>query len=251
MTAPCLRLDDYLDGRLSAADAEAFETHTLTCSDCDAALDEAAPDLSALRDVTCPSEVVEAALRAARRAPALAPDRAPAVRQRSRRRFAVGPLALAAALAVAVGIGVTLDRGSDGPARPIAEAVTSADEPTPSTTPVTPAEPTPAASDSTTEPEAVAPTPQPVPTPAPTPRRAPAPPSPPEPAAPPADDLVAQADPVPEAAEPEPTPEEVEAAREDLALAFHLVAEAQTQARRAVRAEATPLTHTIDRALPF
>ena len=51
--------------------------------------------------------------------------------------------------------------------------------------------------------------------------------------------------------EPDPTPEEIEAAREDLALAFHLVAEAQTQARQAVRAEATPLTHTIDRALPF
>ena len=245
MTNTCFRLDDYLDGRLSDADAEAFETHTLACPACDAALDEAAPDLSALRDVACPPEVVEAALRTARRAPAVAPDRSPAV-GRSRRRFAFVPLALAAALAVAVGIGVTLDRGADGPPQPIAEAVTPADVPETSATEVPPAEPAPPASNTTAEPEPVA-TPRPTPAPPPLPAPAPAP----EPIARPSDDFVAQADPAPDTTEPEPTPEEIEAAREDLALAFHLVAEAQTQARQAVRAEATPLTHTIDRALPF
>ncbi|PAP77348.1 zf-HC2 domain-containing protein [Rubrivirga marina] len=250
MTAPCSRLDDYLDGRLSDADAEAFETHTLSCSTCDAALDEAALDLSALGAVACPPEVVEAALRTARRAPTLAPDRAPAIRQRARRRFSVVPLALVAAVAIA--IGVTWDRGEDGPVAPIAEAVVPADEPDALPAEVAPSDPAVSASDTTVEAEPLIPTPQPA---TPAPRRS-APPPAPEPTALPSDDLVAQADPTPEPAEAEPaeaepTPAEIEAARDDLALAFHLVADAQTQARAAVRAEATPLSHTIDRALPF
>jgi len=242
MTAPCLRLDDYLDGRLSAANAEAFETHTLACPACDAALDQAAPDLSVLRDVSCPPEVLEAALRTARRAPALAPDRLPARRHRPRRRFVVVPLALAAAVAIAVG--VTWDRALDDSAPAIAEAVppAAAAPEAPSALP----EPTPPASDATAAPEPVAPAPRPEPTPAPRPT-----PPAPELTAPADDDLVAQTGATTDPAEPEPTPEEIEAARDDLALAFHLVAEAQARAREAVRDEATPLTHTLDRALPF
>ncbi len=241
MTA-CLRLDDYLDGRLSDADADAFETHALDCAACDVALADAL-DLSPLGDVICPPAVVDAALRSARRAP----DRAPVAR-RSVRRFVWAPLALVAALAVVVG--VSLDRGSAPPE--IAEAVE----------PVRPADEAAAATDSNDAAPNTAPAPPPVAqavpdeAPAAPVRQAPRPerrpvaaPSAPAPSSVP-DAEVAEAVPT-EPSDAEPSDAEIEAARQDLALAFRLVADAQSRAGDAVRAEAGALSSTFDHTLPF
>ncbi len=48
-----------------------------------------------------------------------------------------------------------------------------------------------------------------------------------------------------------PTPAEIEQAAQELALAFRLVAEAQSDARDALRDEAGDLGTTLDTALPF
>ena len=50
---------------------------------------------------------------------------------------------------------------------------------------------------------------------------------------------------------PEPSPEDIAGARRDLALAFALLADAQSQARDAIRDDASALTSTLDTALPF
>ncbi|WP_420453926.1 zf-HC2 domain-containing protein [Rubrivirga sp.] len=236
MTA-CLPLDDYLDGRLSEADAQAFEAHALDCAACDAALESSVGDLSVLRDVSCPPAVVEAALRSARRAG----DRAPAAGRGLRRRFVWAPLALAAALAVVVG--VSLDREpvpvvaeATAPVAPTESAETTGDVDR-AETPVPPPEADP-----------VAPAPRPTPAPQ-TPQPDPRPAAPQAPAVAPTSDIAQAVPDVPD--EAEPTTDEIEAARQDLALAFRLVAEAQSRAGDAVRAEAGPLSHTLDQTLPF
>ncbi|PAP82212.1 hypothetical protein B1759_00190 [Rubrivirga sp. SAORIC476] len=250
MTTDCLRLDDYLDGRLTEPDAEAFETHTLTCTDCDAALDAAnGLDLSPLREVACPPAVLDAALHAARRAP----DRAPvASARRYRFRLPLVALALAAVAVLAFGLARVLASGAPAPVvaeqiltppiAPPGEALTPEPEAPPLADTPEPAE----------APELVAPSP---PLPEPTaPRRAPAAPSPvpavapaPEPADAP-QDAIAQRDAQPEE---DLSPEAVEAAQRDIALAFSLVAEAQTRAGDAIRTRAGSVSETIDQTLPF
>lgn len=242
---PCLRLDDYLDGRLSESETDAFEAHAVDCDACEDAL-SLATTLAPLAAITCPPEVLDRASRIARQAP----DRAPA-RRRSRV-DAWAPLALAAALAVVLAVAFWPSPGS-APA-PLATATPApAATPTVPDTPLTPSlVPDVDASAEDARPEVV---------PAPPVREGrrsrPAPPAPvaPTPEAPsqPLPDTLPDVDePGTEAlAEAQPTAEEVEAARRDLALAFSLVADAQNRARDAVRAEATPLSTTIDHALPF
>ncbi len=260
----CTRLDDYLDGRLSDADAQAFETHTLSCDACETALDATALDLSPLGDATCPPAVVDAALRAARRAP----DRG-AARPSGRRRSAFAGLALAAVLAVAIGVG--LDR--DGPTPEIAEVTPPAaadaaletatsdastpdvvpdaitDElPQPETADASAPTPTPPASAARPAPRAAQPRaaqPRAVrPLSSPAPARA-------APEAAPAPDLAQASPDQTEPGETEPTSAEIAAARQEIALAFRLVADAQTRAGDVVRAEAGPLSTTLDHTLPF
>lgn len=248
MTPDCLRLDDYLDGRLSESESETFETHTATCADCDAALDDALAldGLATLRDVTCPPAVVTAALRQARRAP----DRAAVpIARRSTSRLSLVVLALAAAVALVVGL-TRLD-ASDTPR--VAEVVPP--DLAPAEAPAPDPEPAPFADDDT---KAEAPAPGPAFEPSPTPQPAPAPPAvaPPAPAprevmmAP--EDAVAQADgTLDESPEAAPTPEEIADAQRDLALAFSLIAEAQTRAGDALRSRTGSMSATIDQALPF
>lgn len=244
MTTDCHRLDDYLDGRLPEPDAEAFETHTLSCADCDAALDAADRlDLSPLRDVTCPPAVLDAALRSARRAP----DRT-AVAGVRRSRFRLPLVALALATVAVLAIGLARIAAPDVPTPVVAER----------TVPVQPAPndelpaPEPEAAPLAETPEPPAPPPL---TPErPTPRRAPAPP-PPVPTVSPApspteapQDAIAQGETPPEE---DLSLEAVEAAQRDIALAFSLVAEAQTRAGDAIRTRAGSVSETLDQTLPF
>ena len=108
----CTLLDAYLDGQLDDGDARAFESHVLDCDACDAALALPAEAVADLRAMTCPPDVLDAALRTAHR-PA---DRPPVRRARP----VVWASLAAAALAVAVWVAVP-----DGPA-PIAATETPA-----------------------------------------------------------------------------------------------------------------------------
>ena len=285
MTPTCHHLDAYLDGRLQGADAEAFEAHALACPRCDAALAEPVPALRALADVacppallagvldgherddpdaptlfadgyrqlaavTCPPEVIAGALRAARRAPDRGARPHPA-RRRTARPATAWAAGLAAALAVAVGVwqGVAPDSGTDPVTVAVGPAQGPAAEPPvglPPRAAETPSRPAPAADEP--------PAPR-----TPRPDRAARASSPAEPplaappataaSAPPADDVAQAAPAAP--AEPEITEADVEDARRDLALAFRLVADAQTRARATLREEAGALSTTIDQALPF
>ena len=279
MTDPCRDLDPYLAGDLTAADAERFERHALACDACDAALalpadlgaaflefagERCPPDvlaaaqasadgdwppawpreLRALSSATCPPDVLAAALRQTRQAP----DRAPA-RHRQRRAWA---WALAALVAVGVSW-AALQSATDAP-------VQVADEGT-----ETPAAAPPAAAQNPDDPEPdkpdpIAPAPPvaaPPPAPPQTPRPAPpvATPSAPliaerslEPApAGPAPDLQA----TPDLTEHQPTVQEIEDAQRDLALAFALVADAQSAAGAHVREQAQALGSTLNNTSPF
>ncbi|WP_412063164.1 anti-sigma factor family protein [Rubrivirga sp. IMCC45206] len=252
MTTDCTRLDAYRDGRLAEPDAQAFETHAASCAACDAELLADDVGLSALADVACPPAVLDAALASVGRPSRRTGDRAavPASRAgRTLRRLRLVPLALAAALALSTTIWL-LPR-DEAPAPDIARVEAPAPEAEPS--------PSLASSDSSEIPEASRPAPdstlapaadqppRPTPLPRPVPATTPTAPSP---------DLVAATEPdadspPDEVAEPEPSPDDVAAARRDLALAFALVADAQTQARDAIRDDASALTSTLDTALPF
>ena len=296
MTVRCHHLDAYLDGRLADADAQAFEDHALACPACDAALAEPVAALRGLADVacpptllaevldgpeaseasplfadgyrqlaapTCPPEVIEAALKTARRAP----DRAP--RPTPTRRLSRRTVGWAAGLAVALALVVAWQAGGPSPAEgpaTVAVAPTTDAVPPPDSAVGGPelAAPAPAAfpADLVAEVERQRPT---EPAPAASPDRADPTPAEPVPDRPsrdvlPAQDLpaqnVAQAQPTgADPAEPTPTEAEIEGAQRDLALAFRLVADAQSQARSAVRDavrdEAGALSTTLDRTLPF
>ncbi len=285
MTIRCPHLDAYLDGQLSAADAQAYEAHALGCPWCAAAL--AAPldpafsaggpaDLRALADVgcppdllahvldapdapalfadgfrqlraeSCPPEVIEAALRTARRAP----DRGARPARRTVRQVAAWTLGLAAALAVAVGLwpqAPALDPA--GPAVAVSAPAPDeapAPEPAPESVPTPDERPQAAALPSPQAPDPPAATAEPArPAPPPTPTASG---TADDPAAPPLDALAAGPD---TPSDDLPTEAEIADARRDLALAFRLVDKAQTRARDAVRDEAGALSETLDFTLPF
>ena len=248
MTTDCLRLDDYLDGRLTEPDAEAFETHTLTCTDCDAALDTASGlDLSPLRAASCPPAVLDAALRAARRAP----DRA-LVASARRSRFRLPLVALALAAVVVLAIGLARIAAPDIPTPVVAEQTLPPAPPEEAPVPEPEAAPLAETPELEATPEPTAPS---APRPAPeqtAPRPALATPTPaipptPEATAPPRD-AIAETDPQ---TEEDLSPEAVEAAQRDIALAFSLVAEAHTRAGDTIRTRAGSVSETIDQTLPF
>lgn len=237
---PCLHLDDYLDGRLTEAESAAFEAHAIDCPRCDDALALPADVVSCLQDVTCPPDVFDQARRLARRAP----DRAPA---RNHRRVVVWApigLALLAALAITISLQSDTDRqpqiaSAEPPGIPDAPPAQTTPEPAPTGLP-------PEAADVPTRQTS----------PATRPSRSPAPraASPIDPPPEPAPIAAASPDDLPAPLPPDdaaPTQDDIDAARRDLALAFQLVAEAQTRARDAVQDESVPLSTTLDHALAF
>ena len=235
MTTDCLRLDDYLDSRLPEPDAEAFEAHTLTCTDCDAALDTASGlDLSPLRAASCP--------------PA---DRA-LVASARRSRFRLPLVALALAAVVVLAIGLARIAAPDIPTPVVAEQTLPPAPPEEAPVPEPEAAPLAETPELEATPEPTAPS---APRPAPeqtAPRPALATPTPaipptPEATAPPRD-AIAETDPQ---TEEDLSPEAVEAAQRDIALAFSLVAEAHTRAGDTIRTRAGSVSETIDQTLPF
>lgn len=286
MTDLCLHLDDYVDGRLSDAETDRFEAHLSDCAACEAAL--AFPDdlsaafsdlgavpcppglvdralaeaegawpetweraLRGLAAEPCPPEIVEAALRRARHAP----DRAP---HRLRRVRWVGA-AVALAACVTVAFGWVRGLAVEPAVEPIAQ-VRQVDarslpdaappDPAPREAPAerdasaeraAPADPESAGASSavasTVPPAAQAPpTPQPAPQPAPASATQP---------------LVADAGDATQPDAPTPSPDDIAEAQRDLALAFGLVADAQSRAGQRVRDEAGALSSTLDHTLPF
>ncbi len=223
--SPCQTLAAYLDGRLSDADADAFEAHLADCETCAEDADDLSLALALLADEPCPPEVLDRALAQARRR---APDRE--ARPSARRRSAPWRLAVLPLLALAVAAAVWLVRPSEAPAP--RELAASVDEP-PAAEPA--AEPT-AEPEAPETPPAVQPGPIPPAAPdaspapraparvAPAPRRAPAP----APAAVPEPDIA-------QAVPPDSVPaDSVAAAKEELLYAFALVADAQDHAADAV-----------------
>ena len=229
--SPCTPREAYLDGSLSPKEVAAFEDHVATCEACLAPpfSDEERALLADLQAVTCPPDVLAAALAAV---PAGRPDRAPR-RHVARRR--VRPVwagvAFAAALAVLVATW-SLRQDSQAPP-PFADAGSQPVVPSVTAPPPAPPSPEPVV------PEAAPPAP--VQRGASRPRTTPARPSPtPAP--------IAQV--VPQ--EPAP-PDSVAAARDELLVAFAIVAEAQDQAARATtEALADGVAHAADaiRTLP-
>lgn len=287
MTDLCTLLDAYLDGTLPENQAEHFEEHAVECSACESALAlpaELAASLGTLADVECPPEVLasalattatewpetwtdelrglahascppavlEAALRQTRRAP----DRAPTQRSRSTvTRWAVG---LAALLAVAVAWSARPDPTAALPE--IADVETTEPVDSMSTRPGSlSADPVPPTLEEMPPlvAEADALLASPPPTRSPRPPAAPASPvDAPDPVDGPAPDLIADGDdpkasPPSQEIEDAPSAEAIEAAREDLALAFALIDRAQSRAGQRVREEAGALSSTIDHTLPF
>lgn len=245
MTTDCTRLDAYRDGRLAEPDAQAFESHAATCAACDDALLADDLGLSTLADVACPPAVLDAALAAARRPARHAADRGPIPASRSRRtprRLRVVPLALAAGLALAATLWLLPSQEDASP------EFASLDAPAQDTAPAPPP-PSPEVEILDAEAPPRPPTPSPAP-----PAVRPRPPvTTPAPAAP-SPEMIAAATPATEPDpldEPEPSPEDIAGARRDLALAFALLADAQSQARDAIRDDASALTSTLDTALPF
>ncbi len=291
MTDSCLLLDAYLDGTLPDDHAERFEMHAAECAACESALALPAdlgdalgalaqptcpPDVLALalasmeselpaawqrelRELSataCPPDVVTAALRQARRAadrPVARPARRTPV-WRTPVRWSVG---LAAMVAIALGWAL---RPQTEPTRPTGGDLAVAEQVPPSLAPPTPLDRP--ARDSTLQPAeadvAVA---------SPEPAVAASGASP---AAPPAVRALrpAAAVPTPDDAAPSEvtpdllaeqsaardtlaTPAEIESAQRDLALAFGLVAEAQSRAGRRVRQDTDELSSTIGHTLPF
>ena len=290
MTDLCSLLDAYRDGALTDDQSERFEVHAADCDACDAALErdtDLAAFLAGLSDVTCPPavlasvlsateaewpgawgrelrglaretcppEVLAAAVRQTRRAPDRGSAHVGSARSHVRAvtRWAVG---LAALIALAMAWNAWFD--AERPAPQIAQTVPPLpvdSSATPAATPLRDAAPAP------TRPEAdavarAAPRPDPAPPASVTPPT----PSVTLPTTPPREQVARAAAPdeaISEAAadvanvdEP-PSAQAIEAARDDLALAFALIDDAQSHARSRIRSEAGPISSTLDQALPF
>ncbi len=287
MTDLCHRLDPYLAGDLSDAEAERFEHHALTCPVCEAELalpadvadaltslaEESCPprvlaaaqsaaddewppvwsrELRAWSATPCPPDVLAAALKQTRRAG----DREPAPRRRRH--------AWAWALAALIAVG-----GSWAALRPAPSESDQVAGLTPTSPPATGvpdasyAPPPPAPPQPSPVPGAVDPSPlgagsQPSTASPRSPGTRPAVSAPLAPdleptpggsdAAPP--DLVATAPLAPGIAEREPSAQEIEDARRDLALAFALIDDAQSAAGAQVREQARTLGSTFNTS-PF
>ena len=268
------RLDAFLDGESDAAEASALRLHLADCDACAAELALAERLQATLRTMprpTVPADLLAASLAAARtaelpvRAPRRAADRRSAPGPSTRRRIAWGagviaPLVLVVALLsrpdasrevvpppVAEQPRTLPAPPPDRGAMPSAEGVAAAPPPA-APSPARPAAPAVAA----TRPATRSAPPRRRVRSAPAPRQDPAPAvaPPPTPELPPEPEFVAEL-PEPELPEPEPTPEQIAQARSELALAFGLIAEAQSKAGRAVRDEAGALTDALDLSIPF
>lgn len=229
---PCQTLDAYLDGRLTEAEAAAFEAHLGDCETCLAAADADDPlshVLGSLADVPCPPDVLDRALAEARRQ---SPDRPPAARRARVRRWRYAALPLAA-LAVAAAVW-TVRPPHDAPA-PLATAAPEASAP---------AAPPASTQDLAARPQPAAPVPSAEATPPPTSEPLAAADDPPTdgPAASPSSAVAAPADTPPAVARAAPA-DSVRAAKDQLMLAFALVADAQEDAADAV---ATGVGHVSD-----
>ena len=272
MTDFCTLLDAYLDGTLSEDQAERFERHASECHDCELALDatlemplalladDTCPpavlasalaateaewldawsrELRGLAETPCPSAVLDAALRQTRRAPDRSPVRSS---RRSAVRWAVGIAAL-----IAIGLAWSLRTPTDHARPEIAQTplpipIDSGSAPAPlpdvsevEEAPLTAQAPAPVPAPVEAHPPPASPTPTPTIDSEPT-------------------DQIAEVDDTTAPApvdEDTPSSEAIEAARDDLALAFRLVDRAQTQARSAVRDEVGVLSTTIEQTLPF
>ena len=246
---PCPDLEVYLDGDLPDADARAVETHVSSCASCADELAVArriAAEFAALRDETCPPDLVASAIAAAqRRAPNRAPDRAAS--PAARRAVRVNRWALACAVLAVGAIGLSrLVADRPPPAEPAPDTLAEVRPARPSAPPAAPDATAPdAAAQEATTPDADAPRPE---ADAPRPARAtpPAPPvrralrasAPADPTPAVAADLDALA---PLASDAEASAADVERAQADLLLALALVADAQTHARANV-------SHQLERA---
>ena len=230
--SPCTPREAYLNGSLSPEAVAAFEDHVAACEACLAtpfSAEERAL-LDDLRAVTCPPDVLTAALAAV---PATGQDRAPR-RHAGRRRVRPVWVSVAFVAALAVLVATWSVREDSPTPPPLADAGSEPGVPA-IMTPAPPASPSP----EPVVPEAAPPAP--VQRGASRPRTTPARPSPtPAP--------IAQV--VPQ--EPAP-PDSVAAARDELLVAFAIVAEAQDQAARATtEALADGVAHAADaiRTLP-
>ena len=241
---PCPDLEVYLDGDLPDADARAVETHVSSCASCADELAVArriAAEFAALRDETCPPDLVASAIAAAqRRAPNRAPDRAAS--PAARRAVRVNRWALACALLAVGAIGLSrLVADRPPPAEPAPDTLAEVRPARPS---APPAAPDATAPDATTpdaaasRPEADAPRPARA---TPTVRRAPRASAPADPTPAVAADPDALAPLAADAEATAPDAADVERAQADLLLALALVADAQTHARANV-------SHQLERA---
>lgn len=250
---------------------ETVRQHAASCEACheevhlDARITEA---LRSRRAVTAPAGLVAAALAEAKReAPPARPSRRapaasrPAVRSARPRRLRIAGVALLAVLLVAALLLVrdTPETGTltaEAPAETVAPE-TSAPDPLDEEAPAAPdlAPDEEAAVAPTVAPEEAPrtlrdalPAPRRATPPRPrAPRRAPAPAPAPAPEEAPEQENLAQNAPDADA----PSPEEVAQAEADLKLAFALVGQAHSRARRAVATSADALSPTLDHALPF
>lgn len=244
MTCSPHDLDAYLDGDLGPDQAARVREHAASCTTCDAEIN-AARQLEAAfaqaRSARVPSAVVAAALAAARRSPARPPQAAERVATPSpKRRFRAPVLALVAVVALATTWAIV---EAPRPEAPVVAQNTAA----PQTDPQAVTSPEPAVVLGPTQPEP-APVPPPDTAPPPTSTRRPS-----------DTDRVAEGpDPQPLLAEapasektPDPTPAEIEQAKDDLQLAFALIDDAQRQAARTIREESGPLTDALHHTYPF
>lgn len=221
--SPCQTLDAYLDGRLSDTDVAAFEAHLADCETCieaSAPSDDVGRALRSLSDVACPPAVLEGALAEARRR---APDRAAlplASRRSSRWRRVVLPLV---ALVAAVVLWSVLPSDDETPA-PLATQDTETPDPEPIED-TTPPAPEIAAQQPDLPPPVIQTRPTPTPPPPPTPQRQPSQDAQPQ-AQPDVPSQVELATAVPA--------DSVEAAKQELLVAFAIVADAQDHAADAV-----------------
>lgn len=243
MTCSPHDLDAYLDGDLGPDQAALVREHAASCTACDAEINAARQLDSAFaraRSVRVPSAVVAAALADARRSPARPPQAAErAAAPSPKHRFRAPVLALVAVVALATTWAIV-----EAP-RPEAPAVAQ-NTPAPATDPQ--AIPTPESDvvldPAMPEPASAPPDTAPPPTPTDRPSDIDRVTEDPDP-----EPLLAEA---PASEEPlDPTPAEIEQAKDDLQLAFALIDDAQRQAARTIREESGPLTDALDHTYPF
>ena len=242
------QLDAYLDGDLAPAAARAFEAHAETCRAC---ADELAlarrieGAFRALPQEPCPYDVYQGALDRIAHEGKDRPPLPTASRVRIRRpRWQLAGLGVALSVAFAVLVALTLFLLRPTSAPPSAEEVAVTATDTPSAT-VAPLDEAPPDAQATMPDDSLD-----APSPAPEAPAAPVRRATPRTAAPRA--YVAAATNTPPSAPPsataeEPTPEEVESAREGVLLAFSLFADANRRATEAVRSNVgQQLEHVTD-----